>query len=95
MQADNTYYLDEIDSKWRRSYKFKQLQGDVLVKKNISASDVMDRVDKRIPKTEEKSFYKMTIEERRDTINKKLTSDLDSNLLTNGGIDCEQGDKII
>lgn len=95
LQADNTYYLDEIDAKWRRSYKFKQMQGDILVKKNVNASEVMDRLDKRIPKTEEKSFYKMTIEERRDTINKTLTSDLDSSLLQNGGIDCEQGDKII
>ena len=95
LQDNNTYYLDEIDAKWRRSYKLKQMQGEVLVKKNVSASNVIDRLDKRIPKTEQKSFYKMTIEERRDTINKKLTSDLDSSLLTGGGIDCEQGDKII
>lgn len=63
--ADNTFYLEAIDDKWRRSYKLKQLQGETLVKNNISAIERINMIDKLIPITQEKSFHKMSINDRR------------------------------
>ncbi|XP_031472500.1 uncharacterized protein LOC116244767 [Nymphaea colorata] len=93
--ADNTFYLEAIDDKWRRSYKLKQLQGETLVKNNISAIERINNIDKMIPITQEKSFHKMTINDRREVIQRKLNDSLDHSLLESGGIDSEQGDKII
>lgn len=96
--AENTFYLDAIDEKWRRVYKFKQLQPQALVKSNINAIERINNIDKRIPISppkEEKSFHKMTIDDRREVIQKHISSNLDQSLLESGGINSEQGDKII
>jgi hypothetical protein len=67
--ADNTYYLEAIDDKWRRSYKLKGLQAESLAKNSISAVERINNIDKRIPipeiKEEKKSFHKMSVEGRR------------------------------
>jgi hydroxymethylglutaryl-CoA reductase len=55
-------------------------------------------IDKKIPVSppkEEKSFHKMSIDCRREFVSKNLNAPLNDNLLKNGGIDSEQGDKII
>jgi 3-hydroxy-3-methylglutaryl CoA synthase len=79
--ADNTFYLEAIDEKWRRVYKLKHLQGESLVRNNINALERINNIDKRIPFTpkaeEEKSFHKMSISKRRSTIERQINSCLD------------------
>jgi hypothetical protein len=51
MLADHTYYLDEIDEKWRRFYKLKKGGNKILAKENISAMERIENIiNIRIPR---------------------------------------------
>ena len=101
MLDDNTFYLESIDEKWRRSYKFKGqgLKGETLAKSNINSVErIQYMIDKKIPVSppkEVKSFHKMSIDYRREFVSKNLDAPVKENLLINGGIESEMGDKII
>lgn len=51
--TDHTYYLEEIDEKWRRFYKLKKGEKKMFVKENIRALErIESMIDKRIPKVD-------------------------------------------
>lgn len=69
MLSDHTFYLEEIDEKWRRFYKLKKAEHKMLAKQNISSLHrIENMIEKRIPRVEAlkslpkeqvKSFHKM------------------------------------
>lgn len=92
---EGVFYLDEIDEKWRRTYKVKNSTLSNLVKDNVSSMERLINLDKVIQREDTNKFHKLSVLQRRDIISAKLNYELSDNDLDNGGLSLEMADGMI